>query len=235
MAYCISCGRTVADDETHCRTCDAPRPTAADLDQEDRPNPMQAPGMPPPSPAARRVGPSRSLMVVAAAALAAVVVLSVLLAKRHGNTVQPTYNATQLALSSALQAAGQVYDSNRRTFPSGQSLITQLQRTDPGLLFAFGPQGGSSPSSASAPLSATGISVGVSQDGEVIMFAAKASDGTCWYATDNHETRSVTGGLDGASQSRGTSYASASGQTSCTGGAGMPPDATPWTANWPSS
>jgi hypothetical protein len=164
------------------------------------------------------------------------VVLSVLLAKRHADsTPQPTYNASQLALSSALQAASQVYGSNENAFPSGQSLISQLQRAVPGLVFAFGPQAVGTPNNASAPLAPTGISVGVSQDGEVIMFAAQSNDGTCWYATDNHETHSATGGLDGASQTRGTSYASASGQASCTAGAGLPGDATPWTTNWPSS
>jgi hypothetical protein len=175
-------------------------------------------------------------MVIAAAALAAVVVLSVLLAKRHGDsTPQPTYNATQLAISSALQAASQVYDSAGNSFPRGQTLVTQLQTTVPLLTFAFGPESVSTSNNASAPLGPTGISVGVSEDGQVIMFAAEANDGTCWYATDNHETRSATGGLDGASQTRGTSYASASGQTTCTAGDGMPSDATPWTANWPSS
>ncbi len=175
-------------------------------------------------------------MIVAAAALAAVVVLSVLLAKRHGNSAsQPTYNPTQLALSSSLQAADQVYGSNANSFPRGQSLISQLQRTDPELVFGFGPQAVTSPNNASAPLTLTAISVGVSQDGEVIMFAAEASDGRCWYATDNHETHSSTGGLVGASQTRGTSYASASGQTSCTAGEGLPANVTPWTSTWPSS
>jgi hypothetical protein len=175
-------------------------------------------------------------MIVAAAALAAVVVLSVLLAKRHGNSAsQTTYNPTQLTISSSLQAADEVYGSNRNTFPRGQPLISQLQRTDPELAFGFGPQAVSSPSNASAPLSTTVVSVGVSQDGEVIMFAAEGSDGTCWYATDNHETHSTTGGLDGASRTHGTSYAWASGQTSCTAGNGLPSDIKPWAANWPSS
>ena len=75
----------------------------------------------------------------------------------------------------------------------------------------------------------------MSEDGQVIIFAAEANDRSCWYATDNHETRSATGGLDGASQTRGTSYASASSQTSCTAADGLPSDATPWTENWPSS
>ncbi len=175
-------------------------------------------------------------MLVAAAALAAVVVLSVLLAKRHGNsTPQTTYNATQLALSSALQAADQVYDANGNSFPRGQPLISQLQRTDPQLGFAYGPQGVNTSNNASAPLTPTGVSVGVSPDGAVIVFAAEASVGTCWYATDNHETRSATGGLDGASQTRGISYASARGQTSCTAGTVLPGDVTPWAVNWPSS
>jgi hypothetical protein len=175
-------------------------------------------------------------MLVAAAALAAVVVLSVLLAKRHGSTTaETTYNATQIALSSALQAADQVYDANGKSYPQGQALISQLQRSDPELEFAFGPQRISTSNNASAPLSATGVSLGVSADGQVIVFAAEASDGTCWYATDNHETRSATGGLDGASQTRRTSYASARGQTSCTAGVALPSDATPWAANWPSS
>jgi hypothetical protein len=175
-------------------------------------------------------------MLVAAASLAAVVVLSVLLAKRQGNsTTETTYNATQIALSSALQAADQVYDSSGKSFPQGQILISQLQRSDPELEFAFGAQGVSTSNNASAPLSATGVSLAVSADGQVIVFAAEASDGTCWYATDNHETRSATGGLDGASQTRGTSYASARGQTSCTAGTALPSNATPWSANWPSS
>ena len=179
---------------------------------------------------------SRALMVVAAASLAAVVVLSVLLAKRHANaSPQPVYNPTQFAVSSSLQAANQIYGSNQNGFPKGQALISQLQHTDPGLNFAFGPQAISPPNNASAPLGATDISVGVSQDGEVITFAAQASDGTCWYATDNHETQSATGGLDGASQTRGTSYASATNQTSCTAGAALPSNVTPWSANWPSS
>ena len=130
MAYCTSCGRTIAGDEPFCRTCGAPVPAAAGSAHGDAPGqpaippagsiapppgsppppfspgppgaaPMPPPGMPPPGPPVRRVGPSRALMVIAAAALAAVVVLSVLLAKRHGDvTPQPTYNATQLAISS---------------------------------------------------------------------------------------------------------------------------------------
>ena len=268
MAYCTSCGRTLAGDAPFCRTCGAPIPTSAGAEHGEAPGqpaipppgpvapppgsppppfppgppgppgaaPMPPPGMPPPGPPARRVGPSRALMGIAAAALAAVVVLSVLLAKRHGDaTPQPTYNATQLAISSALQAASQVYDSNGNSFPRGQTLVSHLQRTVPLLLFAFGPESVSSSNNASAPLEPTGISVGVSDDGQVIMFAAEANDGSCWYATDNHETRLATGGLDGASQTRGTSYASASGQASCTAGEGLPGDATPWTENWPSS
>ena len=175
-------------------------------------------------------------MIVAAAALAAVVVLSVLLAKRHADaTPQTVYNPTQIAISSALQAAEQIYGSDQNSFPRGQTLISQLQKQDPELTFGFGPQAVTSQINASAPLTSTAISVGVSEDGVVIVFAAQASDGTCWYATDNHETHSATGGLDGASQTRGTSYASASGQTSCTAGAGRPGDVTPWGANWPAS
>ena len=102
-------------------------------------------------------------------------------------------------------------------------------------MFGFGPQAVTSPNNASAPLMSTAISVGVSQDGEVIMFAAQASDGRCWYATDNHEAHSITGGLVGASQTHGTSYASASGQASCTAGESLPANVTRWAGTWPSS
>jgi hypothetical protein len=255
MAYCTSCGRTIAGDEPYCRTCGAPTtgptpiPTAAAPPgpEETSLPPLPPPGPPdgnppmPPSgtplqgPQVRRSGPSRALIFVATAALVAVVVLSVLLAKRHANaTPPPTDNASQFAVSSALQAADQVYDSNRNAYPRGQSLISQLQQTDPQLLFAFGPQSFSFPNNASAPLDPSRISVGVSQDGEVIMFAALANNGDCWYATDNHETRPGNDGLEGASRTSGVTYASSSGQTSCTAGAGLPGNVTAWAGDWSS-
>lgn len=188
---------------------------------------------PPEGPDARRSGPSRALVIVATFSLAAVVVLSVLLARRQPSSgSQPNLNTTQIALASALQAGTQVYNSSAKTFPTGQDLLVDLQRTDPELSFAFGPQ--SVPANlASGPFVATGISVAVSQDGQVIMLAAQASDGACWYATSNHETNATAGGLDGGSTTRGTSFAAASSQQSCTAGDGLPTGATPWRTSWP--
>ena len=195
--------------------------------------PPPPPINPPGAPDVRRSGPSRALVIVATFSLAAVVVLSVLLARRQPSSgSQPNLNTTQIALSSALQAGTQVYNSNSKTFPSGQNLLIDLQRTDPELSFAFGFQ--SVPMNlTSGPFVATGISVAVSTDGQVIMLAAQASDGTCWYATSNHETKATAGGLDGGSTTRGTSFAAAGGQLSCTAGDGLPSGATPWRTSWP--
>ena len=174
-------------------------------------------------------------MIVAALSLAAVVVLSVLLARRQPNlATQPTSNTTQIALNSALQAASQVYGSNAKSFPRGQTLLAELQQRVPELAFAFGPQSVST-NFTSGPLQATGISVAVSQDGQVIMFAAPASDGTCWYTTNNHETHATAAGIDGGSALHGTSYASAGSQQSCTAGDGLPPGSTPWRTSWPTA
>jgi hypothetical protein len=174
-------------------------------------------------------------VIVATLSLAAVVVLSVLLAKRQPNpATEPTANTTQNALDSAVQAATQVYDSSGRNFPRGQTLLAKLQNQAPELSFAFGPQSVST-NFTSGPLQATGISVAVSQDGEVIMFAAEASDGTCWYTTSNHEPHTTAAGLDGGSPSPGTSYTQASNQQSCTAGDGLPPGVTPWRRSWTTS
>lgn len=175
-------------------------------------------------------------MIVATLSLAAVVVLSILLARRpsDGDT-QPAPNTTQIALEDALQAASQVYDSNGHSFPRGQSLLSQLQRTLPELAFAFGPQSVSSSNFASGPLTSTGISVAVSQDGKVVMFAAQATDGTCWYVTSNHEKTATSAGLDGGARARGTSYAAAASQQSCAAGQGLPAGVTPWQSSWPTT
>jgi len=173
-------------------------------------------------------------MIVATLSLAAVVVLSILLARRpsDGDT-QPEPNTTQIALDDASQAASQVYSSNGRSFPRGQSLLNQLQRTAPELAFAFGPQSVSVSNFASGPLTSTGISVAVSQDGEVVMFAAQATDGTCWYVTINHEKTATSAGLDGGATTRGTSYSAAGSQQSCAAGDGLPSGATSWKPAWP--
>jgi hypothetical protein len=182
---------------------------------------------------ARKNGPSRALVVVATLSLATVVVLSVLLARRQPNLATlPTANTTQIALNSALQSATQVYKSNAKSFPRGQALLGQLQQQAPELSFAFGAQSVSS-NFTSGPLQATGISVAVSPDGQVVMFAAQATNATCWYMTSNHETSTNAAGVFGAASVRGTSYAAASSQPSCTAGDGLPPGATPWKASWP--
>jgi hypothetical protein len=191
---------------------------------------------PPDPPELRRNGPSRALVVVATLSLAAVVVLSVLLAKREPNAAtQPPPNTTQIALDSALQAASGVYTSNAKSFPPGQTLLGELTERAPTLSFAFGPQSVPSSNFASGPLQAEGISVAVSQDGQVIMFAAQASDGTCWYATSNHEKDATSAGLDGGANTRGTSYASAGGQQSCSAGNGLPTGVTAWKSSWPTT
>jgi hypothetical protein len=172
-------------------------------------------------------------VIVATLSLAAVVVLSVLLAKRQPNpSSQPNLNTTQIALTSALQAASEVYRSNGEDYPRGQALLGDLQTSDPELSFAFGPQS-VSPTFTSGPYRATGISVAVSTDGLVIMFAAQGTDGSCWYVTNNREVSTSDGDIDGAATIRGTSYATAGGQPSCTSGAGLPSNATKWRTTWP--
>jgi hypothetical protein len=175
-------------------------------------------------------------MTVAALSLAAVVVLSVLLAKKHSNsTFQANFNPTQIALNSALQAADQVYGLNEHSYPRGNALITQLQTTDPSLAFGFGPQSVASSNDASGPYTPTRISLAVSEDGQLVMFATQDSSGTCWYTTDNHEQSATTDNVDGASPTRGASYASANNQQSCTAGDGLPAKATSWETSWPTS
>ena len=174
-------------------------------------------------------------MIVAAISLAAVVVLSVLLARRQPQTAPQEFNPTQFAINGALQAAQQVYGTNRDSFPLGQDLIGELHKNDPELLFAFGPQSVSAPPFASGPLPPTGVSVAVSSDGKVVVFAAQASDGSCWYATVNHESDGTDGGIDGASARSGTSYAVAQNQPQCDTGNGLPGRATAWGTSWPTS
>jgi hypothetical protein len=182
----------------------------------------------------RKVGPSRALMVVAAVSLAAVVVLSVLLARRHSTTQIQLTNPTQFALNGAVQAAEEVYSTNQHSFPRGDPLLNQLHKQDPELLFAFGPQSVAVSLFSSGPLPPTGVSVAVSEDGQVVMFGAQATSGACWYATENRETDSSDGGLDGASVTAGVSYAVAANQQTCVAGVGLPTDATTWHSTWPS-
>jgi hypothetical protein len=179
-----------------------------------------------------RSGPSTSLMVGSAVALVVVLALSVVLARRDASA---SANPTQFALSSAVQAAEHVYKANHDSFPRGGSLVVRLHRNDPELAFAYGPQYVvSSNGGSGGQYTATGISVAVSANGQVIMFAAPGSSRTCWYATDNHLSDHSGDGLNGASSYKGTTFAAAGSQQICTAGADLPGNASVWSATWPS-
>ncbi|MFZ0667074.1 MAG: hypothetical protein WAM97_15075 [Acidimicrobiales bacterium] len=173
------------------------------------------------------------LMVASGIALVVVLALSVVLARRDANA---SANPTQFALSSAVQAAEHVYKANHDRFPLGPSLVVRLHRNDPELAFAYGPQYVvSSNGGSGGQYTATGISVAVSSNGQVIMFAAPGSSRTCWYATDNHLADHLSPGLNGASPHKGTMFATAGSQQVCTAGAALPGNVSVWSATWPST
>jgi len=178
-------------------------------------------------------GPSTRLMVVSAISLVIVALLSILIARREASDSSQA-NPAQFAVNGALQAAGKIYRSNHDSFPRGKDLTSKLQRDDSSLTFAFGPQSVVSADNTRL-YNATGISVSVSGDGQVVMFAAPGSNRTCWYATENHEADGTPSGLRGASRSSGTNYAVAASQRSCTAGILLPANVTSWTASWPST
>lgn len=183
-----------------------------------------------PARTARKPGPSTALTVGSAVCLVIVLALSAFIANRDKTEGA---NPTQFALSGALQSADHIYKANSSTFPQGDALVSRLHRNDSELSFAFGPQYVVS-SVGGSQYTATGISVAVSANGQVIMFAVPGNNKTCWYATDNHQPNDTVTGLNGADPESGVTYAMAGGQPDCTAGTVLPTNVTDWQKSWPS-
>ncbi len=106
--------------------------------------------------------------------------------------------ATQSDLTNAVTSAKAAY-TNIGTYPAAASLIGTLQTSEPELNFT---------NTGASTGTSHQIDVAVSADNAILILAAQAQNGRCWYVEDNEEATATSDGLTGATTQQGITYTS---------------------------
>ena len=146
--------------------------------------------------------------------------------------------ATQSDLTNAVTSAKAVFTNQGSYGLTPAALVASLLSAEPELSFVNGVVSNAVPHEISVAINPIGAS---NADGEIMILAEQAANGTCWYAQDNEEsTTTATGGLTIAftgAGSQGISYSSthpASAATGCNA-LTVPIAGANWGASYPSS